>query len=156
MPTVHVPTQPPVVIHPFPSGLVEGGAGVVGICVQYFDANDPEVPGTAVPLQYHPLGHGKPLAQTGAVARERTSACDLRARSPMGSVMARSNNPAKRTPIFDFFFGGGVGVEAIIGSGAGGSGGGTIRESVLVTGGVGGAGGGSTGGGEGGVGCVFV
>jgi hypothetical protein len=96
-----------------------------------------------------------------------------------------SNNPARRTPMRDFFFGfsvgGGTGgAEEIVGSGAGVSGGGTMRESELgaigsdvvagskeITGGVGGTGAGSIGtsgtgsttGGTGGVvpdgGCVF-
>jgi two-component system chemotaxis sensor kinase CheA len=81
----------------------------------------------------------------------------------MGSVITRSNNPARRTPSRDFFFGFSVGgstggAEEIVGSGAGASGGGIIRESELgaigsevvagskeVTGGAGGTGAGSIG-----------
>jgi hypothetical protein len=93
----------------------------------------------------------------------------------IGRVIAKSNSPARSTPSLDFFFGffGGspAGTEVVMGSSAGFSGGGTIRESVLGTGGTGGragssgmtggAGGSPTGGGGGsmgvalGGGCVF-
>jgi hypothetical protein len=76
----------------------------------------------------------------------------------IGMVMTNSNNPARRTPRRDFFFGfcgGGslAGIEVVAGSCGGGSGGGIIRESVVGAGGTGGVTG-SAGitGGSGGVG----
>ena len=80
-------------------------------------------------------------------------------------VMTSSNNPARSTPILDFFFGfsgggslPGAGAEEV--AGVGSSGGGTMRESELVINGTdssvktGGVGGPPTGGGAGSIGSA--
>jgi hypothetical protein len=127
----------------FPSGHVPAVLSITGVQVVVPGHVVLYVVQSAFRITYiivFPSGHVPAVFNLPAVhvpdARLRISTCCLTKTTKMGSVITRSNNPARSTPSRDFFFGFSVGgstggAEEIVGSGAGVSGGGIIRESEL-------------------------